>query len=141
MISRSYRTYAVKEGETIDTIIESRRISMEEVDKLNPGSDLDNLAPREIIKLPAHRYSAHEEYESHGLLGNRILKPGGWFANTLIAGCPLPPSDPPPRSPNEAISVSSLPCVLQQGMTTRLAAKQYMLQSNMNKLSVAEIDF
>lgn len=86
MIARKYRTYAVKEGETIESIISSRDISREEVEKLNPGSKLDSLETREVIKLPSHKYSSREEYELHGTLGMKIFKPGGWLANTLIAG-------------------------------------------------------
>lgn len=86
MTSRSYRTYAVKEGESIDGIISSRGISREEVDELNPGSDLDSLAARVVIKLPAHKYSAREEHELHGGLGLHTLRPGTWFSNTVIAG-------------------------------------------------------
>ena len=88
MTSRSYRTYAVKEGESIDGIISSRGISREEVDELNPGSDLDSLAARVVIKLPAHKYSAREEHELHGGLGLHTLRPGTWFSNTVIAGIP-----------------------------------------------------
>ena len=46
MKSRRYRTYAVKRNETIEDIIGSRGIELEEVEDLNPETDLDSLAGR-----------------------------------------------------------------------------------------------
>ena len=42
-IGRSYRTYPVREGESIQDIIEKRQISMAEVEALNPETKLNAL--------------------------------------------------------------------------------------------------
>lgn len=87
MKTRRYRTYAAKQNESIDDIISARNITREEVKGLNPDVDLGNLADHEIIKLPAHKYSPHEQHEMQGTLGGpEALTPGSWLANTLTAG-------------------------------------------------------
>lgn len=90
MKERRYRTYAVQRHETIEDIIEARQIEWSEVENLNPGSDLDNLKAREIIKLPAHKYSAHEQYEMQGSLGSsQAFHVGSLLTNSLAAGSAL----------------------------------------------------
>lgn len=87
MMERKYRTYAVRGHESIDDIIEARQLTLSEVEALNPGTDLDDLKPREIIKLPAHKYSAHEEYEMQGSLGSsQTFHLGSLLMNSLFAG-------------------------------------------------------
>ena len=87
MKERRYRTYAVRRHETIEDIIEARQLGWSEVEALNPGTDLDNLTAREIIKLPAHKYSAHEQYEMQGSLGSsQTFHIGSLLMNSLFAG-------------------------------------------------------
>ena len=42
----TYRTYPVREGETIQDVIEKRDITRAEMEALNPGVDLDKLASK-----------------------------------------------------------------------------------------------
>lgn len=91
MMERKYRTYAVRGHESIEDIMEARQMEWSEVEALNPGTDLENLKPREIIKLPAHKYSAHEEYEMQGSLGSsQTFHVGSVLMNTLLAGKSFP---------------------------------------------------
>ena len=87
MKERRYRTYAVRGHETIEDIMEARDIEWSEVEALNPELDLDNLQSREIIKLPAHKYSSHEQYEMQGAFGSpRTFHVGSLLMNSLLAG-------------------------------------------------------
>jgi len=45
---RSYRTYPVRAGETIEAITKPRKISMEEVEALNPGMNLNKLEEGQV---------------------------------------------------------------------------------------------
>ena len=87
MIERKYRTYAVQRHETIEDIMEARQLELSEVEALNPGTDLDDLKAREIIKLPAQKYSAHEQYEMQGTLGSpQAFHIGSVLMNSVLAG-------------------------------------------------------
>lgn len=87
MIERKYRTYAVQGHETIEDIMQARQLEWSEVEGLNPGTDLDDLKPREIIKLPAHKYSAHEQYEMQGTFGSpQAFHVGSVLMNSVLAG-------------------------------------------------------
>lgn len=87
MKARRYRTYAAKSSESIQEILESRQISREEFESLNPEVDPDNLADHEIIKLPAHKYSPHEQLEMHGSLGRpQTFSLSNWVVNGFIIG-------------------------------------------------------
>eukprot|EP00891_Asterochloris_glomerata_P003591 jgi/Astpho2/3591/Aster-06888 len=56
----TYRTYPVREGEVLSDIILKRNISREEMEALNPGVNLDKLTARQVIKLPAGKYTVRE---------------------------------------------------------------------------------
>ena len=94
MIERKYRTYAVQGHETIEDIMQARQLEMSEVEALNPGTDLDDLKAREIIKLPVHKYSAHEQYEMQGTFGSpQAFHIGSVLMNSVLAGKLANPSE------------------------------------------------
>lgn len=87
MIERKYRTYAVQGHETIEDIIEARQIGWAEVEALNPDTDLDDLKARDIIKLPANKFSAHEQHEMQGAFGSpQTFHIGSVLMNSVLAG-------------------------------------------------------
>lgn len=91
MKERRYRTYAVRGNETIEDIMDARNITWSEVENLNPDTDLDNLKSREIIKLPAQKYSAHEQHEMQGTFGSpKVFHLGSVLMDSLLAGIASP---------------------------------------------------
>lgn len=52
--------------------MEPRGIKIEELEKLNPGVNLDRLKPNQMIKLPARKYTLRER---EVLIGNNVLPP------------------------------------------------------------------
>jgi LysM repeat protein len=66
---KTYRTYPVRKGETIQDIIAPRKITMDEVEALNPEADLRHLAEHQVIKLPPNKYTLREREMLMGVAG------------------------------------------------------------------------
>uniref|UniRef100_A0A7S0WL48 LysM domain-containing protein n=1 Tax=Chlamydomonas leiostraca TaxID=1034604 RepID=A0A7S0WL48_9CHLO len=71
-IGTGYRVYPVREGETIKDIISKRKITMEEMQSLNPGIDFNKLTANQILKLPASKFTVRER---EMLIGSGIVPP------------------------------------------------------------------
>lgn len=69
-IGAGYRVYPVREGETVSDIITKRKITMEEMQSLNPGVDFMALKANQVLKLPASKYTVRER---EMLIGSGIL--------------------------------------------------------------------
>mmetsp|Transcript_38834 Transcript_38834/g.83627 ORF Transcript_38834/g.83627 Transcript_38834/m.83627 type:complete len:216 (+) Transcript_38834:33-680(+) len=78
-IGRGYRVYPVRAGENLDDIISKRNISREEMEQLNPGTDLDSLKANMLLKLPTNKFTVRER---EMLIGSRILPPEFFQAAT-----------------------------------------------------------
>ncbi|KAK9845429.1 hypothetical protein WJX81_006262 [Elliptochloris bilobata] len=84
--SGNYRTYPVRENETIADIISKRNITRAEVDALNQGVNLNKLGENQLIKLPAGKYTVREREMLTGTAGapSEYFMPGNPFSNSLI---------------------------------------------------------
>lgn len=68
-IGWKYRTYPVRKGEKIGDITSKRGISMAEMERLNPGVDLQSLKTNQILKLPGGKYTVREREMLMGVAG------------------------------------------------------------------------
>lgn len=66
---RGFRPYPVRKGETAADIAAKRKVSMAELQKLNPGVDLEKVKADQVIKLPANKFSVREREMLTGTLG------------------------------------------------------------------------
>lgn len=69
-IGPTYRIYPVRKGEVIDDIITKRKITVEEMESLNPGIRLDKLHENQLLKLPSGKFTVRER---EMLIGSGIL--------------------------------------------------------------------
>lgn len=67
--SRGFRPYPVRKGETVEDIASKRKISMAELERLNPGVNLQKVKADQVIKLPANKFSVREREMLSGTLG------------------------------------------------------------------------
>lgn len=84
-IGAEYRVYPVRSGEALADIIDKRGITLAEVEKLNPGVNLQKLADGQVIKLPSGKFTTRER---EMLIGSGIL-PSEFFAaakNPFVVG-------------------------------------------------------
>ncbi|KAF8059666.1 hypothetical protein HT031_005074 [Scenedesmus sp. PABB004] len=73
-----YRVYPVRKGERYADITGRRSITRPEMERLNPGVNLDKLKEGQLLKLPANKYTVRER---EMLIGSGILPPE-FFAAT-----------------------------------------------------------
>lgn len=66
---RGFRPYPVRKGETAVDIAAKRKITMAELDKLNPGVNLEKVKADQVIKLPSNKFSVREREMLTGTLG------------------------------------------------------------------------
>ena len=66
---RGFRPYPVRKGETAADIASKRKISMAELQKLNPDVNLEKVKADQVIKLPANKFSVREREMLTGTLG------------------------------------------------------------------------
>lgn len=66
---RGFRPYPVRKGETATDIAAKRKITMGELQKLNPDVDLERVKADQVIKLPANKFSVREREMLTGTLG------------------------------------------------------------------------
>lgn len=82
----SYRLYPVRKGEKIEDIMKPRRITRDELEKLNPSVKLDRLTANQVIKLPANKFTLRER---EVLIGNNVLPPEFFGEQGKIFGAGL----------------------------------------------------
>lgn len=75
------RKYPVRQGETLDDIITKRKITMEEIERLNPGMNLKkSLQPGATLLLPPDKFTTREK---EALQGTGTV-PSEYFAPTSV---------------------------------------------------------
>ena len=82
---RTHRMYPVRKGEKIESILRTRKISMDEARKLNPTVNLSKLGEGQVLKLPAGKYTLREREMMQGTAG----APDAFFTTTsplMLAG-------------------------------------------------------
>lgn len=84
-IGTTYRLYPIRAGETLKDIMSKRKITMPELQALNPGVDMDKVKDNQIIKLPIDKFTVRER---EMLIGSGILPPEFFSAakNPFVIG-------------------------------------------------------
>lgn len=84
-IGVAYRLYPVRAGESLEDIILKRKISVEEVQSLNPNTNLQKLPTNTLLKLPANKFTVRER---EMLIGSGIVPPEFFAAakNPFVIG-------------------------------------------------------
>eukprot|EP00798_Chlamydomonas_sp_ICE-L_P020495 gene20495-27286_t len=84
-IGPGYRVYPVRSGENLEDIMSKRKITMDEMEALNPGVNLKAVRANALLKLPSNKFTVRER---EMLIGSGIL-PAEFFAaakNPFVIG-------------------------------------------------------
>jgi LysM repeat protein len=65
----AFRPYPVRRGETAADIAAKRKVSMAELQRLNPDVNLEKVKADQVIRLPANKFSVREREMLTGTLG------------------------------------------------------------------------
>mmetsp|Transcript_20 Transcript_20/g.47 ORF Transcript_20/g.47 Transcript_20/m.47 type:complete len:224 (+) Transcript_20:94-765(+) len=57
----SFRHYPVREGESLEDIMDRRGITMAEMELLNPDVDLARVKANQVLRLPCNKYTVREQ--------------------------------------------------------------------------------
>lgn len=67
-IGTGYRVYPVRAGETLNDIISKRKITIKEIQSLNPGININKVEAGQVLKLPAGKFTVREREMLMGIV-------------------------------------------------------------------------